>query len=446
MPQRNLLLLLLAVAVSYVCYTRGEQNPYRRYVANGLTAIEEHGLEPVGGRELMAGAMDGMVAVLRARGDQHSQFLSESEAGPLRNEIHQQFGGIGVRLRFEGNPPLPVIAGPIAPATPAGKAKLQPCDRILAINDEPTETLKKRDVLSRLTGEVGSRVTLLLQGPNEKQARSVELTRELIQIESIFGDRRGPDGNWLFALEDDPRVAQIRIGAFGDRTAQEFAAILPVLIKKGVQGIVIDVRDNAGGSLSSAVAICEMLLPANKTIVETRGRGQTLHERYATTVDGKYRDLPLAVIVNQNSASAAEIVAGCLQDHGRAIIIGQRSFGKGTVQQLLPLGDGLLKLTWASFWRPSGANVDRALGTATKTSWGVSPDKGFACELTTAQYAAYEDYRNLRDESELSTTICGNDESDRSQRQQDAAKFVDQAVVLAKRYLESKLNEKSENP
>src|ERR1043166_811898 len=122
-----------------------------------------------------------------------------------------------------------------------------------------------------------------------------------------------------------------------------------------------------------------MLLPAGKTIVETRGRGQSLLRRYVSDSDGRYTDLPLAVAVNQNSASAAEIVAACLQDHRRAIVVGQRTYGKGTVQQLLPLesGKSLLKLTWASFWRPSGANIHHAVGVPDDAKGGVSPDAGF---------------------------------------------------------------------
>src|SRR2546426_10891957 len=122
-----------------------------------------------------------------------------------------------------------------------------------------------------------------------------------------------------------------------------------------------------------------MLLPAGKTIVETRGRGQVLLRRYMSEADGRYVDLPVAVVVNQNSASAAEIVAACLQDQGRAVVVGQRTYGKGTVQQLLPLesGKSLLKLTWASFWRPSGANIHHAAGVPDDAKWGVLPDTGY---------------------------------------------------------------------
>lgn len=441
MPQRNLLLLFLAVVASYVCYVRSEHDPYCRYATIGLAAIQHSALEPATSKDLFAGAMEGMVGVLRKHGDPHSQFLSEAQAGPLRDEIHQQVGGIGVRLRFDGKPPVPLVAGPIRPDTPAGKAKILIGDQILKIDGTPTVGLNASDVIARLTGDLGTAVELTLQRRGNSNERVVMLERALIQVDSLFGDRRGKDGNWLFPLESDPRIAHLRVVTFGDRTAQEFAAIIPHLLEQGVRGIVLDLRDNAGGSLGSAVAICDMLLPAGKTIVETRGREQVLHERYATKVNGVYRELPLAIIINQNSASAAEIVAACLQDHSRAVVVGERSFGKGTVQQLVPIGKGLLKLTWASFRRPSGAIVDRRQN-APSATWGVQPDKGFECELSRADYAVYADYRNLRDENDLSPS---NENTDLAKRKAAAEKFVDRPLGMAQKYLESKFNEKAES-
>ena len=323
MSQRNLLLLLMAIVASYACYTQGRQNPYGRYLAAGLATIDDNSLDLPPDKELFAGAMDGMVEVLHRRGDQHSQFYDEAEAARLRDEIHQQIGGIGVRIGMAGDPPRPVIAGPIEPDTPAGRAKLAPGDRILEIDGKPTIGMSRNDVLTLLSGNRGTSLRLSINSNDGSQTRTVELVRELIPTESVVGDRRDADGHWLFALENDPRIALIRITTFGDRTGLEFAATVKKLTGEGVQAIVLDMRDNTGGALGSAVAVCEMLLPAGKTIVETRGRGQTLRQRYATTADGPFRDLPVAVILNQRSASAAEIVAACLQDHGRAVVVGR---------------------------------------------------------------------------------------------------------------------------
>jgi carboxyl-terminal processing protease len=399
MSRRNLLILSLSVVVSYACYLRGEQNPFARYAAEGLDTIREGSLNAVPDRELFDGAMRGMVGVLRKHGDEHSEYRNEAEANSLRSEIHQQFGGIGVRIGFLGKQHRLAIVAPPDAGTPAARAKLQPGDFILAINDQPTKGIKMSDVLRLVRGEPGSLLQLKIESPSETAPRTVDLVREVINTESVLGDRRDKDGSWQFRLEVDPRIAMIRITSFGDRTAAEFANVMAKVILEGVRAIVLDLRDNPGGSLDAAVAVCQMLLPAGKTIVETRGRGQVVLHRYVSTSDGKFADVPMAVLVDQNSASAAEIVAACLQDHSRAVVIGQRSYGKGTVQQLLPLqsGKSLLKLTWASFWRPSGANIHHAVGVPEDAKWGVSPDAGYESKLSPDEYKTYEAYREKRD-------------------------------------------------
>jgi carboxyl-terminal processing protease len=230
----------------------------------------------------------------------------------------------------------------------------------------------------------------------------------------------------------------VRIASFGDRTAQQFATVMKELAGRGVQGIVLDLRDNVGGGLASAVAVSEMLLPAGKTIVETRGRDEILRQRYATKSDGIYSKLPIAVLVNQNSASASEIVAACLQDHRRAVVVGQRSFGKGTVQQMLPLGKSLLKLTWAGFRRPSGANIHRAHNAAESEVWGVLPDDGFECVLSPEEFAAYRDYRSRRDNPDLPEG--GLHASNGAAAEVESADdFVDEPLRIAERFLQEQL-------
>jgi carboxyl-terminal processing protease len=311
----------------------------------------------------------------------------------------------------------------------------------LAIDDQATQGMTMADVLRRMRGRPGTKIELLIQQEHAAQPRSVELVREVINIESILGDRRRAQGGWEYRLAADPRVAHIRIASFGDRTALELASILEQVTADGAAAVVLDLRDNAGGALDAAVAVCEVLLPAEKVIVETRGRGQVLRQRYATSADGHYLDLPLAVVVNQNSASAAEIMAACLQDHRRSVVLGERTFGKGTVQQLVPLESGrsLLKLTWASFWRPSGERIHRVAGTAEEGTWGVMPDPGYQRALTPEEYAAYRKYRAERDElglrrqgspTENGAPIVGAD-------------FVDEQLQMAVDYLRGKLDEQA---
>ena len=207
MSRRNLLILLLSVVVSYACYLRGEQNPFARYAAEGLDTIKQGSLDAVPSRELFDGAMRGMVGVLHKHGDEHSQYLNEAEANPLRSQIHQQFGGIGVRIGFLGEQHRLAIVAPPDQGTPAARAKLQPGDFILAINDQPTDGIKMSDVLRLVRGEPGSLLRLKIESPSEPAPRTVELVREVINTESVLGDRRDKDGSWQFRLESDPRIA-----------------------------------------------------------------------------------------------------------------------------------------------------------------------------------------------------------------------------------------------
>lgn len=438
MSQRNLILLWLAVAVSYACYVRGEQNPYARHVASGLAAIDEGSLERIESRELFDGAMRGMVLVLERHGDEHSQFLNDDEAGPLRSEIRQQFGGIGVRLRFVGDPPRLVIAFPPEAGTPAANADLRAGDHILAIEERPTEKLSMDEVVGLMRGEPGSTVRLTIQHEDESDSRTLELVREIIEIESVFGDKRGPDGRWSFQLQIDPRIAHVRIVMFGDRTALEFAHAIEQSRAGGARAVVIDLRDNSGGALEAAVAVCDLLLPSDRTVVETRGRDGQLRRRYETSGMGRYLGLPVAVVVNRDSASAAEIVAACLQDHRRAAVVGERSFGKGTVQQLVPVGNkSLLKLTWASFWRPSGVNLHRMADAPKDGSWGVLPDAGLELRLSDDEFEAYVNYRRKRDLGDaayLMEAAASDGDATRSDE------FIDRQLMIAVDQLRAQLD------
>src|SRR5690348_14772206 len=201
MSRRNLLILLVAVVVSYACYLRNDQTPFARYAAEGLSTIQHGSLEAVPTRELFDGAMRGMVDVLHEHGDQHSEYRNEAEANRLRSEIHQQFGGIGVRIGFLGEQHRLAIVAPPEQGTPAARAKLQIGDFILAINDQPTDRVPVGEVQRLIRGEPGTSLRLKIESPSDQAPRTVELVREVINTESVLGDRRDKDGSWQFRLE-----------------------------------------------------------------------------------------------------------------------------------------------------------------------------------------------------------------------------------------------------
>lgn len=399
MSHRNLTILLTAIAVSLLCYNRHGKDPHGRYISEAYVWIDDYALDQPAEQELVAGAVRGMVDVLQRRGDEHSRYIPPRDAQPFREEIRQEFGGIGVRIRMLGEPPILTVFGPPEPGTPAYFGGVKADDKIIAIDGEPTAGIQQRELLQRMRGIVGEPITLTVEREDVIEPITIALVREVIKVPSVIGDRRLSDGSWRYRLEQDDRVALIRITTVGNKTADELQALLPKLKQQGVQAFVLDVRDNAGGALDVAVESCDLFLPAGAPIVETRGRNGRVIESSKAEREGPFTELPIAVLVNQNSASAAEILAACLQDNDRAIVIGQQTFGKGTVQQLIPIesGDSLLKLTSASYWRPSGTNIHRMPDTPEDAPWGVRPDEGYKVELSPEEWLEFAKARSLRD-------------------------------------------------
>jgi carboxyl-terminal processing protease len=406
MSRRNLLLLLGALLASYTCYVRAEQNPYARYVAAGFSIIDRWALGDTPDQTLFNAAMDGMVDVLRKGGDEHSEFIDARHASLFRQEIDQEFGGVGIRLHVLGDPPLPMVIGPPEPNSPAAEAGVHVGDRVLAVNGESTAGLTINEVTALVRGPVESPVKLTLRMAGKDETRDVTLNRAVIVVDSVLGDVRGPDGRWNFIVCEEPRIAYARITKFGDKTAAEIALIVQQLTAgpERLEALILDVRDDPGGSLDAAVDVSDLFLRAGQTIVTTRGRDEKVLDRRLATGSGN-ADLPLAVLIDRNSASASEILAACLQDYQRAVIVGERSYGKGTVQRLMPVESGrsLLKLTSATYWRPSGKNIHRMPDDSADAEWGVTPDPELTVQLTDEEYDAWRKARIRRD-------LVGDDE------------------------------------
>ncbi|MEM8943898.1 MAG: S41 family peptidase [Planctomycetota bacterium] len=449
MPHRNLLLLFATVIVSYACYVRAEQNPYARYVAAGYSFIDRLALQEPSDQKLFEGAMRGMIEVLRRSGDEHSAFVNEKQRDEFREGLTQQFGGVGVRIRMLGDPKMPTVVGPPKVNSPAASVGMRSGDQIIAIDGQSTEPMSMDDVLKLIRGPVGAPLSLTLRRLGEAETIDVSLDRAIIVLESIWGDLHGKGEQWQFRLAEDSRLALIRITTFGDKTVDELTRVLAELTAgeqaDPIEGLILDVRDNAGGALDAAVDISDLFLRAGQTIVTTRGRDRAVRDRFVSTGNGGYTRLPLAILINQNSASASEIVAACLQDYGRAAIVGQRSYGKGTVQRLerMESGRSLLKITSATYWRPSEQNIHRMPGDTEQSTWGVSPDRGYQVTLDDQQYVDWRRYRSRRD---LPGTRL-NEQVSRWLDEADGAlptDYVDEALVQAIEYLRLQLTEVAE--
>jgi carboxyl-terminal processing protease len=294
---------------------------------------------------------------------------------------------------------MPTVIGLPEPGTPAAEADIRLGDRLEAVDGQATAGLDLEEVTSMVRGPVGEQVTLSIRRPDATAPHVVRIVRAVINVESVLGDIRGPDGSWNFLIRAQPRIGYVRIRMFGDKTAAELAAAVAELSKEPLAGLVIDVRDDAGGSLDAAVQISDLFLRAGRPIVTTRDRDEMVRDQFVSTGAGKYVDLPLAVLVDRNSASASEIVAAALQDYDRATVIGERSYGKGTVQRLIGIeaGRSLLKLTSATYWRPSGKNIHKMPEDDAADEWGVSPDPGYEVKLDDEAYELWRNYRLRRD-------------------------------------------------
>lgn len=450
MSRRNLTLLIAGIVFCWLCFLRGEQDPYARYTLEGYEKIDRYALDDVPDRELFQGAMRGMVEVLRERGDPHSSFTDETHTRLFLQDIAQEIGGIGVRLRFAGDPPQLEVAGPPVPDKPAALAGILQGDRILAIDGESTDGLTAKDfdeVLNTMRGKPGAALELTLLRDEADEPITVKLIREKITLDSVRGDVLLADQTWQYLLDEDSRIALVRLLSFGAKSVSELEALLPNLQAKGMQGLILDLRGNPGGALDAAVETCELFLPKDKLVVEIRNR--TAYRQEFTDRTGPYVDLPLVVLVDRNSASASEIVAGCLQDYDRAVVVGERSFGKGTVQELIHMQGGRtrLKLTMASFWRPSGKNIhrkgdDRKASLATGGDWGVSPDGGYDVEQSDEDYVRWAKGRFLRDVTPLGgPPIINLNEPTEGEAppEVEAGPLVDLAVDLAVEVLQAEL-------
>jgi len=393
MPLRNLIIITLAIIVSMVCFAAAAKNRYANIVAQALMIIEKEALQEIPAAELFDSAMNGMMKKL----DKYSAFIAGEEHKIFNEDLKQEFGGVGMYLETNPETKRLFVLAPM-PDTPAFDADLRIGDEILKIDGQDVVGIDRSDAVKLLRGPINQPVILTIQRDGETLEKS--LRRASIPIPSVTGDYRNPDRKWQFVLQENPRIGYIRLHQFGEKTGDEFEAAFRE-IDGSIDGLILDLRHNSGGLLEVAVRICDLFLEKGLTIVSTRGRHGKMIQRKVSEINNLVStSLPVVILVNRYSASASEIVAGCLQDHQRAVIIGEQSWGKGTVQNVIPMqrGESALKLTTASYWRPSGIQIDRNAANSIKTKvWGVQPDTGFEIELTKEELFKNLRYRNIRD-------------------------------------------------
>lgn len=393
MPLRNVVVIILTTIFSIACYGVASKNRFANLFAEALDVVETKSLREIPREKLFDSALNGMLK----DHDQHSQYISGSRYKAFDEDIRQEFGGVGMYVDVDRETKVLTITAAM-PDTPAYRAGLQPGEKIVKIEGKSTAEMSRGKAVEFMRGVAGSTVNLTIEG--KEGERDVDLVREVIPVASVHGDLRLQDGGWNFTLKENPRIGYIRLLQFGDRSVEEFAAALKEVDGK-VDGLVVDLRNNAGGLLSAAVEISDMFLDQDQMIVQTRGRGDVVTSEYfSTSRVGFGLKLPLVVLINRESASASEIVAACLRDHGRAVLVGESSWGKGTVQNVIPIkrGQSALKLTTSSYWPPSGENFDRDPHlNKTKGKYGVHPDEGWTVELDDDEVLLNYQKRHERD-------------------------------------------------
>ena len=310
-----------------------------------LRFIETQYVRDVDYTNLIDGAISGMVKTLD---DPHSIYLDPKMYELMRSHTEGSFGGVGIVMGFKDNK-ITVIS--VMEGTPSEAAGIKTGDEIIAVDGVPTSEIEPEEVVLHIRGEIGSEVTLRVRRAGEEDKDYV-VRRATIQVHTVAGQM----------LPDTDGIGYIRIASFSEHTADEFKDAYHALENEGVKGMIIDLRENPGGLVTSCVAIANMVVPKGPVVSVVQKDG-TREEYKSDLSEEKY---PLVVLIDGNSASASEILAGALQDTGAATIVGQTSYGKGSVQVILPLyDDDALKLTIAKYYTPSGRSID---GT------GIEPD------------------------------------------------------------------------
>lgn len=306
-------------------------------------------VEEIDDKTLLENAIVGLLAEL----DPHSAFLREESFLELQEQTSGEFGGIGIEVGVENG--FIKIISPIDD-TPASRAGLEPGDIIIKLNDESVQGMGLDEAIDIMRGEKGTELTITVARENSDGPLDFTLTRDIIKVVSVRN-------RWL-----EPGYAYVRVAQFQNNTAVEFTKALSKLKKdqdNELKGLIIDLRNNPGGLLPASVEIADALIEEG-VIVSTEGRTPSSNQKFMATPGDELAGLPIVVLINSGSASASEIVAGALQDHRRAVVIGTESFGKGSVQKVLPLDDGrAIKLTTARYFTPSGRSIQ---------AMGIEPD------------------------------------------------------------------------
>jgi carboxyl-terminal processing protease len=349
--------------------------------------IRTMAVEAPGEKVLLEGALRGM---LEAMNDPYSSYLPASDASETLLPTQTSMVGIGIQVR-KSDAGLDIVT-PL-PGSPARRAGLRPGDTILAIDGAPTKAMSITESVNRIRGLSGSSLRLLVRTPTK--SAELEIERGAVGIPSIQGAKRNSDDSWSYLLDPHEKIGYVQICSFTAGTEKEFQDVLAQLDRQAMAGLILDLRFCPGGLFNSTIGVARLLLDKG-SIVSMRSSRDMQDSTVAADGCARLGRQPLIVLVNERTSSGGEVLAGALKENGRAVVLGSRTHGKGSLQTILNLGGakGAIKLTTAQMFLPSGRMIQRLPGAS---EWGVDPSDGFYVPLNARQILALEDsYRQRR--------------------------------------------------
>lgn len=360
--KKNSLFLIVTLTLSFFLYYRGitpliagqnknqKDNIYKQLELFNIviSKIQRDYVTEATAKDLIYGALKGMLRSL----DSHSQFMDPSSYKEMKVDTEGQFGGLGIEITMEDN--VLTVVSPIED-TPAFDVGLQPNDKIVRIEGKTTKNMTLMEAVKKLRGKPGTKVTINVLRPDTHEFLEFSIIRAIIKIQSVKGVKMLADG-----------IGYIRITQFQEKTSKELENAMNELEKEGMKGLILDLRSNPGGLLNEAIAVADKFIGGGKMIVSTKGRIANQNREYRASSTATHPHITLIILVNGGSASGSEIVAGAIKDWRRGILLGTKSFGKGSVQSVFPLKDGsALRLTTAKYFTPNGTCIHKI---------GIEPD------------------------------------------------------------------------
>jgi len=429
------LAMLAGVSLSFTAPTRPHDKEYKlvRTLVDVLAEVDQHFVRPLND-EQREKLVEDMINGGLERLDPYSQYLNPDEYRQFEAQTEGNFAGVGIHLGVDPRTGYLMVISPMV-GTPAHEAGILAGDIIVKIDDKPTEGLRMPEVVRLIQGEPGTPVRMTVIHEGSRQPETYTITRAMISVQTVLGlNRRADDPKEFDWFADRSNgIGYIRIIQFTEHTAADLKKAVERLQGEGMRALVIDLRDNPGGLLKSAVDVSDLFLTSGTivSIKDRNGNGDTKTAKADGTLLEPAAEHPIAVLINRNSASAAEIVSAALQDNHRAVVVGERSYGKGSVQKIVKLGGNpptALKLTTDTYWRPSGANIHRHPDMKESEEWGVKPNPGFEVVMTDVERLEYQRHKRNKD-------IVRKDRPKEPEKP-----YVDKALEKAVEYLKGEVN------